>query len=37
VATLTETKDAGLLGKLLGFTRDLAREVGIAQRGIASW
>jgi histidine triad (HIT) family protein len=33
VTTLNETKDAGLLGKLLGFTRDLAREVGIAQRG----
>jgi len=23
-------------GKLLGFARDLAREVGIAERGIAS-
>jgi histidine triad (HIT) family protein len=33
VATLNETKDPGLLGKLLGFTRDLAREIGIAQRG----
>src|SRR5207302_10142213 len=33
VATLNETKDAGLLGKLLGFARDLARELGIAERG----
>src|SRR3989449_6090201 len=33
VATLNETKDAALLGKLLGFARDLAREVGIAGRG----
>src|SRR5947208_15030860 len=33
VATLNDTKDAGLLGKLLGFARDLAREVGIAERG----
>jgi len=33
VATLSETKDAGLLGKLLAFARDLAREVGIAERG----
>src|SRR2546430_17358159 len=33
VATLNETKDAALLGKLLGFARDLAREVGIAERG----
>ena len=33
VATLNEAKDAGLLGKLLGFARDLAQEVGIAQRG----
>src|SRR2546425_4247396 len=33
VATLNETKDAGLVGKLLGFARDVAREVGIAQRG----
>src|SRR5439155_19737987 len=33
VATLNETKDAALLGKLLGFARDLARDVGIAERG----
>ena len=33
VATLNDTKDACLLGKLLGFARDLAREVGIAERG----
>jgi len=33
VATLNDTKDAALLGKLLGFARDLAREVGIAGRG----
>jgi len=33
VATLSETKDAGLPGKLLAFARDLAREVGIAERG----
>jgi len=33
MATLSETKDAGLLGKLLAFARDLAREVGIAERG----
>src|SRR5207247_9028793 len=33
VATLNETKDAALLGKLLGFARDLAREGGIAERG----
>ena len=25
--------ETNLLGKLLGFTRDLAREVGVAQRG----
>ena len=33
VGTLTETKDAALLGNLLGFARDLARELGIAERG----
>src|SRR5438477_13081977 len=33
VATLNDTKDAALLGKLLGFARVLAREVGIACRG----
>jgi len=33
VATLNEAKDAGLLGKLPGQARDLAQEVGIAQRG----
>jgi len=33
VASLNETKDAQLLGRLLGFARDLAREVGIAERG----
>jgi histidine triad (HIT) family protein len=33
VASLNETTDAALLGELLLFSRDLAREVGIAERG----
>ncbi len=33
VATLNDAKDAALLGKLLGFARDLARELGLAQKG----
>jgi histidine triad (HIT) family protein len=33
VASLNDAADPQLLGRLLGFARDLAREVGIAQRG----
>ncbi|HET7296938.1 MAG TPA: histidine triad nucleotide-binding protein [Gemmatimonadales bacterium] len=33
VATLNEAKDAALLGKLLGFAREVARETGIAEKG----
>ncbi|HYT03283.1 MAG TPA: histidine triad nucleotide-binding protein [Gemmatimonadales bacterium] len=33
VGTLNEVQDAGLLGRLLGFARDVAREAGIADRG----
>jgi len=33
VASLNDAGDARLLGKLLSFARDLAREVGIAERG----
>ena len=33
VASLNEARDAALLGNLLGFARDLARETGIAERG----
>jgi len=33
VASLNDAKDAGLLGKMLAFARDLARELGIAERG----
>ena len=33
VATLNEAKDAALLGKLLAFARDVAREAGIAEKG----
>jgi histidine triad (HIT) family protein len=33
VATLNEVKDPGLLGKLLSFARDVAREAGLADRG----
>ncbi len=32
VGTLNEVTDAGLLGRLLGFARDVAREAGIADR-----
>ena len=33
VASLNEVTDEGLLGRLLGFARDVAREVGVAERG----
>ena len=33
VGSLNETKDAKVLGELVGFARDLARETGIAARG----
>jgi histidine triad (HIT) family protein len=33
VATLNEAKDPALLGKLLGFAREVARDAGIADRG----
>jgi histidine triad (HIT) family protein len=33
VATLNDAKDPALLGKLLGFAREVAREAGIADRG----
>lgn len=33
VASLDQARDAAMLGQLLGFVRDLAREVGIAERG----
>jgi len=33
VATLNDAKDPGLLGRMLAFARDLARELGIAERG----
>ena len=33
VGSLNDAKDAGVLGRLLGFARDLAQEVGIAKRG----
>lgn len=33
VASLDQAHDGALLGGLLTFTRDLAREVGVAQRG----
>jgi histidine triad (HIT) family protein len=33
VATLNDAKDPGLLGKLLGFAREVARDAGIADRG----
>ena len=33
VASLNQAKDATLLGELLGFARDLAAELGIAERG----
>ncbi|MGH7674681.1 MAG: histidine triad nucleotide-binding protein [Gemmatimonadales bacterium] len=33
VASLNDTSDPGLLGEMLAFARDLAREAGIAQRG----
>ena len=33
IASLKDATDDALLGRMLGFTRDLAREVGIAERG----
>jgi histidine triad (HIT) family protein len=33
IGSLNDAKDAKLLGTLLGFARDLAREAGIATRG----
>lgn len=33
VATLNDANDPGLLGKLLGFAREVARDAGIADRG----
>jgi histidine triad (HIT) family protein len=33
LASLNEAHDPALLGRLLAFARDLAREAGIAQRG----
>jgi len=33
VASLDAVGDEGLLGRLLGFARDTARDVGIAERG----
>ena len=33
IGSLNDAKDSGLLGSLLGFARDLAKEKGIATRG----
>lgn len=33
VATLNDAKDPALLGKLLGFAREVARDAGVADRG----
>jgi len=33
LASLNDVSDAGVLGRMLGFARDLAREIGIADRG----
>ena len=33
IASLNEAKDPALLGAMLAFARDLAREVGISERG----
>jgi histidine triad (HIT) family protein len=33
VASLNDVKDDGLLGRLLAFARDTAREAGVADRG----
>ena len=33
LASLNDVRDPQLLGRLLGFARDLARDAGIAQRG----
>jgi len=33
IASLKDATDDSLLGRMLGFARDLAREVGIAERG----
>ena len=33
VPSLNDAKDPQLLGRMLGFARDLAREMGVAERG----
>jgi histidine triad (HIT) family protein len=33
VASLSEARDEKMLGRLLGFARDLAREAGVTERG----
>jgi histidine triad (HIT) family protein len=33
IASLNDAKDPDLLGRMLAFARDLARELGIAERG----
>ncbi len=33
VPSLNDAKDPALLGRMLGFARDLARETGVAERG----
>jgi len=33
VASLNDAKDPQLLGRLLGFARDVARDAGVAERG----
>lgn len=33
VATLNEAKDPALLGRLLAFARDVAREAGVGEKG----
>ncbi|HEX4627880.1 MAG TPA: histidine triad nucleotide-binding protein [Gemmatimonadales bacterium] len=33
IASLNDATDPGLLGKLLGFARDVARDAGLADRG----
>src|SRR5437879_3002342 len=33
VPSLNDAKDPELLGRMLGFARDLAREMGVAERG----
>jgi len=33
VATLNDAHDAGLLGRLVGFAREVARDAGVADKG----